>query len=350
MDISRRGFLQTTAIAGGAVMAGAGPLHAATRNGMPYRILGKTGIEVSLLCLGGAHIGERHVSDEQSIAIMRHAVDEGINFFDNAWAYHEGRSEILMGRALKDGYRDRVFLMTKHKGLDAATAQEHLETSLRRMEVDVIDLWQFHEIVHPDQPRRIYDNDAIDYALKAKEEGKIRYIGFTGHHINTTHLEMLERGFDWATIQMPLNVFDHHFRSFERNVLPRAVERGMGILAMKTMGGSAAYPQDGTPPRANLLETGAVTPEECLRYAMSLPVTSVVSGMDTMEILKRNLEIAKDFTPYTQAELAALREKVKPYAETGVHEIYKTTWHRGSIEVPAGNDPNPSEADMAFAP
>lgn len=349
MDITRREFLQSSAMAGGAVLASQFPIHAATREGMPYRILGRTGEEVSLLCLGGAHIGEKHVTDEQSIAIMRRAVDEGINFFDNAWAYHEGRSEILMGRALKDGYRDKVFLMTKHKGLDAATAQEHLETSLKRLDVDMIDLWQFHEIVHPDMPRRIYENGAIEFAVKAREEGKIRFIGFTGHHINTTHLEMISRGFDWATVQMPLSVFDYHFRSFQQHVLPAAVEKGMGVLAMKTMGGSAAYPQDGSPPKASLLETGAITAEECLRYSMSLPVTTVVSGMDTMDVLEKNLKVAKEFQPYTEEEMAALREKVKPFAATGVHEIYKTQWHRADIAVPEGNDPNPSEADMALA-
>jgi len=329
MSMDRRTFLQLSAAGALAFPA----LAAAPRNGMPYRTLGKTSEAVSLLCLGGYHIGGRDLSEADAIALMRHAVDEGVNFFDNAWQYHDGVSEERMGKALKDGYRDKVFLMTKHKGLDTAGAQDHLETSLRRLDVDMIDLWQFHEIVHPEQPKRIYENGALDFALKAQAEGKIRYIGFTGHHLNTTHLEMIERGFDWDTIQMPLNVFDYHFRSFQRNVLPKAIEKNLGVIAMKTLGGSPG----------NLLETKQATAEECLRFAMSLPVSTVCSGMDSMETLKKNLATAKAFTPMAEDERAALLARVQPDAAPGRFEVYKTEWHRGSIPVPPGNDPNPED-------
>ena len=324
--------MQASAAGGLALSAGAYAAAPAAREGMPYRVLGKTGEPVSLLCLGGFHIGRPEQTDQESIAIMRRAVDEGVNFFDNAWQYHEGRSEERMGLALKDGYRDKVFLMTKHKGLDAATAQEHLETSLRRLQVDMIDLWQFHELVHPDQPRRIYENGAIDVALKAKDQGKIRYIGFTGHHINRTHLDMIERGFAWDTLQMPLNLFDYHFRSFQNNVLPVAAAKGMGVIAMKTLGGSPA----------NFLEPGAVSAEECIRYAMDLPVSTVCSGMDSMALLETNLAIAKSFVPLTDEQRNALRERVRPHAAKGMHEVYKTQWHRADIAIPDGEDPNPN--------
>lgn len=312
--MDRRDFLKFSAAAA-AFACLAPPAVAEMRNGMPYRTLGKTGENVSLLCLGGAHIGFKPLTDEQSIALMRHAVDEGVNFFDNAWAYNDGRSEILMGRALKDGYREKVFLMTKHQGRDAATAQEFLDTSLKRLDVDVIDLWQFHEVVHPKDPGRIYSEGALEVALRAKEQGKIRYIGFTGHHLTSTHLEMIEKGFAWDTVQMPLNIFDYHFRSFQQKVVPAAVEKNMGIIAMKTMGGGG------------LLESQAVTPEECLRYAMNLPVSTVCSGMDSMEKLKKNIATAKSFKPLGEPEVAALREKAKALAADGKYEAYKTAWH-----------------------
>jgi len=327
MKFTRRTFLQ--AAAAGAVAWPA--LAAPARNGMPYRKLGKTGEEVSLLCLGGYHIGVRHRTEQEAIAIMRHAVDEGVNFFDNAWAYHGGVSEERMGKALKDGYRDKVYVMTKHKGLDAATAQEQLETSLRRLDIDVIDLWQFHEIVHPDQPEKIYENGAIEYAVKARDEGKIRHIGFTGHHINTPHIEMIERGFDWDTVQMPLNLFDYHFRSFQKNVLPKALEKNMGIIAMKTLGGASA----------NLLQPGVVTAEECLRYAMNLPVSTVCSGMDSMDVLKKNLATAKAFEPLADEEREDLVARAQPDGSVGNFEVYKTEWHRDRIPVPENEDPNP---------
>lgn len=315
-EMGRRDFMRVTAI--GAMAAGL-PAAAETRNGMPYRPLGRTGESVSLLCLGGSHVGGNDLSDAEAVRIMRHAVDEGVNFFDNAWHYHSGRSEERMGLAMKDGYRDKVFLMTKHHGRDRKVAEEHLHESLRRLQTDVIDLWQFHEVIQPDEPARIYAEGAIEFAQEAQKAGKIRYIGFTGHHYPSIHREMIERGFAWDTVQMPLNVFDHHFRSFEAEVLPLAVERNMGVIAMKTQGGSPG----------NIPRTGAATPEECLRYAMSLPVAAVCSGMDSMAVLEANLATAKAFAPIAEAERAALLERTRTAAADGAHEPYKTRWHRG---------------------
>lgn len=315
MKSDRRTFLQAALGAGLSLYCPVTFSATEKRNGMPYRTLGKTGEKVSLLCLGGYHIGTDVLSDEQAVTLIRRAVDEGVNFLDNAWSYNGGRSEERMGAALRDGYRDKVFLMTKHKGRDAKTAQEHLETSLRRLRVDVIDLWQFHEIVLSEEPARIYSEGALDVALKAKEQGKIRYIGFTGHRIPTTHVEMIARGFPWDTVQMPLNVLDHHYRSFEREVLPKALAVQIGVIAMKTLGGTpGAIPQ-----------SGAASVEECLRYAMSLPVATVCCGLDSMEKLERALKIARDFTPMTPQEKEALLERVKPYAVDGKYESYKSS-------------------------
>jgi len=319
MKMRRREFLKASAVAATGLTLGAAPATE-SRDGMPYRTLGKTGEKVSLLCVGGFHLGQESVSEEEAIHIMRTAVDEGVNFFDNAWEYNQGRSEIRMGKALKDGYRDRVLLMTKHKGRDRATAQQQLEESLRRLEVDVIDLWQFHEIVHPDLPARIYGEGAIEYALEAREQGKIRYIGFTGHHMPAYLMEMIDRGFDWQTIQMPLNVFDHHFRSFEKEVLPAAVSKNLGVIAMKTLGGSPGNIPGGSK---------AATVEECLRYAMSLPVSTVCSGMDSMPKLRQNLGVAKSFQPLEDQERTALLARTRPDALEGEFEPYKTRWHRG---------------------
>jgi uncharacterized protein len=269
MELGRRDFLRISAVAAAGLSLAPGSETIEKRNGMPYRVLGKTGELVSLLCVGGSHIGIYNVSEEEAIAIVRTALDEGVNFLDNSWDYHEGRSEERMGKALKDGYRDKAFLMTKFDGENREDAQQHLEDSLRRLGVDTIDLWQFHECIRPEQPERVYTEGALEFALEAREQGKIRYIGFTGHFQPHLLAEMIERGFDWDTIQMPLNCFDHHFRSFEKEVLPKALDKNLGVIAMKTLGGSPGE----LPHRS-----GAVTREECLRYAMSLPVSTVCSG------------------------------------------------------------------------
>lgn len=329
MSMNRRTFLGSS-LAGAAMLAA--PAWAEKRGGMPYRDLGKTGEKVSLLCVGGYHIGVDSLTDDESVALMRTAMDEGVNFLDNAWAYHDGRSEVRMGKALKDGYRDKAFLMTKGQARDAKGAEQYLEDSLRRLDVDTIDLWQVHEIVRPESPGLIYGQGVLDYLQKAKEAGKIRYIGFTGHHLTSIHLEMLAGGFPFDTIQMPMSILDYHYRSFQNTVLPKALERGMGVLAMKTLGGTP-----GAVPKS-----GAATVEECLRYAMSLPVSTVVSGMGSMDNLKQNIATAKAFTPMDEAELTALRARTKPYGNDGRFESYKTAWHKDIEEKMIANGLTPS--------
>lgn len=321
MRLNRRDFLKFSA-AGAGILSAAPVLATETRNGMPYRTLGNTGEQVSLLCLGGSHIGGNNLSDNEAVRMMRHAADEGVNFFDNAHAYHGGRSEERMGLALKDGYREKVFLMTKNKGRDAASTREQLDTSLRRLDVDCIDLLQVHEVVRPEHPAQVYENGVLDVLVEARDAGKIRYIGVTGHNYPQFLNEMLERGFSWDTIQMPLNVFDAFFRSFQQETLPKAGARGLGVIAMKTMGGSPAP----------LPRTEAVTAEECLRYAMSLPVASVCSGMDSMEILETNIRIARAFKPLTEEERVAILTRSREFALTGTRETYKTMWHRDVVE------------------
>lgn len=327
MSMNRRTFLGSS-LAGAALLGM--PAWAEKRDGMPYRDLGKTGEKVSLLCVGGYHIGVDTLSDEESIALMRASVDEGVNFFDNAWAYHNGRSEERMGKALKDGYRDKVFLMTKGQSWNAKDAERFLEDSLRRMDVDMIDLWQVHEVVRPELPGQIYSEGVLEYLEKAKEAGKIRYIGFTGHHLTSTHLEMIERGFPFDTIQMPMGVLDYHYRSFQDNVLPKALEKGIGVLGMKTLAGGGVQKSE------------AASVEECLRYSMSLPVSTVVSGMRTMDELKANIAAAKGFTPMDEAGMTALRERTKPAGNDGRFEAYKTAWHQDVRDkmIEAGQTPS----------
>jgi len=317
MELNRREFLKVSAAsAAGAALINADALAAEARDGMPYRKLGKTGEEVSLLCLGGAHLVIGGVEEEDAIKIMRTAVDEGVNFFDNAAGYGNGEAEIRMGKALKDGYRDKVFLMTKHKGRNAHHAQEELEDNLRRLDVDVIDLWQFHEIVHPTLVDNIYDNGALEFALKARDEGKIRYIGYTGHFHPFIMAEMLERGFPFDTVQMPINPFDHHYRSFEKELLPKVVEKGIGVIAMKTNAGGG------------IGHSKVFTPTECLRYAWSLPVSTACSGMDSLDVLRENLAAAKAFKPLSDDERSEWLARAAEAGKNGEHEVYKTGWHR----------------------
>ena len=312
MSLSRREFIKLSAASAAALSLYNIPFRAEPRNGMPYRVLGKTGMEVSIIGLGGHAIGIEELSEKESIKMMRTAIDEGVNFFDNAWDYNDGVSEERMGKALHDGYRDKVVLMTKHHGRKPSIARKHLEDSLRRLKTDVIDLWQFHEIDEQWEVDSIYSTGVLDFALKAKEEGKIKHIGFTGHFRPSLHLQMIYRGFDWEAVQMPVNVLDQHFLSFSRNVLPVAVEKNMGVIAMKTLGGGAFY-------HANIL-----TPEEALRFAMTMPTSTVLSGMDTYPILKENITTAQNFKPMTEEEIEALLERTIPYALNGKYEEYKT--------------------------
>ena len=314
MSPTRRRFIRLAAA--GAAGLGLAPALAADppeRQGMPYRLLGRTGEPVSLLGLGGAHMGQREELDPaQAVAIMRAAVDAGVNFFDNAWSYTGGVCEERMGLALADGYRERVFLMTKVLARDPDGARSQLEDSLRRLRCETVDLWQFHSIQTTDDIDRVY-GDLLNVAEKAKAEGKIRRIGFTGHTHPGLHLEMIRRGFAWDAVQMPLNVFDPHYLSFAAEVLPLAVRRGIGVIAMKSMAGTPGH----------IPATGAATPAECLRYAMGLAVSTVSSGMDSMERLRQNVAVAKSFKPLTAAESAALLRRTAADAADGAHEGYK---------------------------
>lgn len=312
MKLNRREFIKMSAASAAAISITGFPLIASSRNDMPYRILGKTGLEVSLLTIGGWSIGVDELTDAESIKLMRTAVDEGINFFDNAWDYHDGRSEERMGKALQGGYREKVILMTKHHGRKPEYARKHLEESLRRLKTDYIDVWQFHEIDEQWEVDSIYSSGALDFALKAKEEGKIRHIGFTGHFRPSLHLEMIFKGFDWETVQFPVNVLDQHYLSFSKNVLPVAVEKKIGVIAMKTLGGGS------------FIENKVISPEEALRFAMTLPVSTVCSGMDSMKVLKENIKTAKNFKPMQEDEITKLLERTIPLALNGKYEEYKT--------------------------
>jgi predicted aldo/keto reductase-like oxidoreductase len=315
MGMTRREFIKMSAAAAATLSLSGSCAKVYEKNGIPYRVLGKTGEKVSLLCVGGYNIGfADKLSDQESITLMRTAVDEGINFFDNAWEYHDGVSEERMGRALQDGYRQRVFLMTKHHGREPGTARKHLEDSLRRLKTDVIDLWQFHEIDEDGEIDSIYSSGALDVAVKAQEEGKIRYIGFTGHYRPRMHLEMINRGFAWDTVQMPVNVLDYHFRSFTNEVLPVAVEKNMGVIAMKSLAGTPG----------NIVTNGIARADECLRFVMTMPVSTVCSGMDSLEVLHKNIATARNFEPMTETEIAALLEKTSEYAAGAKYERYKT--------------------------
>ena len=277
------------------------------------RPLGRTGQMVSILGVGGSHLAR--AGQQDAIRIVREAIDHGVTFMDNAWEYGEGRSERWMGLALKDGYRQRVTLMSKccaHRR-DYKTAMLQLEESLARLRTDRIDLWQFHEIIYENDVEWLFDHGGLDAALEAREQGKIRWIGFTGHKSPHIHLKLLARDVPWDTVQMPLNPLDATFRSFERQVLPEAVRRGIGVIGMKPLAGGA------------IADSKVLTPEEALRYCFSLPVSTVVSGMDSVRVLRRNLRLAEGFRSYHAGDMDALRQRARAVAGDGRFERYKTT-------------------------
>lgn len=294
---------------------------------IPLRRLGRTGVQVSMLGLGGFHIGKQK-QESESIALIRRAIDSGITFLDNCWDYHDGESEIREGKALRDGYRQRVFLMTKLDGRTEAAANGQLEQSLKRLQTDVIDLVQIHEVIRDTDPRRAFDKGGAIHALtQARKAGKIRFIGFTGHKDPRIHLAMLraadEHGFSFDTVQMPLNVLDAHYRSFEHEVLPLLVKKDIGVLGMKSLA-------DG-----EILKSGVVSAEECLRYALSLPTSVVISGMDTPEVLEKNLRLARDFKPLSAAEREDILKRTAKVAADGKLETFKTSKdHDGTVENP----------------
>ena len=278
-------------------------------NGIPTRLLGSTGVRVTVLCVGGYHIGKLGDQD-LGVRIIRTAIDEGINFMDNAWCYNRGESERIMGRALRDGYRDKVFLMTKNHGRDGATYTLQLEESLQRLQTDMIDLVQFHEVIDEGIPGKIFGQGVIEAALKAKEAGKIRFIGFTGHRWPHLHLEMLGHDFAWDTVQFPTNLLDVQFRSFTNRVLPVLRKRGIGAIGMKSLAGG------------NITDAG-VSAADAIRYTLSQPIDSLVSGIDSLEILATNLEIARDWTPMSEAEQQRLLDVTEPFAGDLSIEHYK---------------------------
>jgi aryl-alcohol dehydrogenase-like predicted oxidoreductase len=285
---------------------------------MPTRTLGRTGVEVSLIGLGGWHLGFNYIDDQLAVRIIRTAVDKGINFMDNCWDYNDGASEIRMGKALQDGYRDRVFLMTKIDGRTKDAASKQLEESLQRMQTDCIDLVQHHEILRYEDPHRIFHEDGANAALiEARDAGKIRFIGFTGHKDPRIHLYMLEvakeNGFDFDAVQMPLNVMDAHYRSFEKLVLPELVQQNIGVLAMKTLA------------NGRILESKTVSAIECLQYAMNLPTSVVITGCESMENLEQALTAARTFKPMSDDEVQSLLSKTKEAALKGQYELFKTT-------------------------
>jgi predicted aldo/keto reductase-like oxidoreductase len=300
---------------------------ATTAHGIPYRTLGRTGERVSIVGIGGFHLGK--VADEQeSVRIVRTALDQGVNFLDNCWDYHDGASELRMGKALRDGYRERAFLMTKIDGRDRKSAAAQLDESLRRLQTDRIDLAQIHEVIRDSDADRVFaGGGAVEALVEARAAGKVRYLGFTGHKSPAFHLRMLDaaraRGFAFDAVQMPLNVMDAHFDSFERRVLPRLVGEGIGVLGMKPMGDPA------------VLESRTVTAAECLHYAMSLPTSVVITGCDSMRILEQALEAARSFRPLGADEMEALRARTARAARDGRFEPYKTTdKHDGTEQHP----------------
>jgi predicted aldo/keto reductase-like oxidoreductase len=309
--LNRREILEVVAAASLTAMGAS-----AAASEVPYRTLGTTSEKVSCIGLGGAHIG-RQKDEADSIRIIRTAVDRGINFLDNCWDYNDGNSEIRMGKALRDGYRQKVFLMTKIDGRTKASAAKQIDESLQRLQTDHIDLMQFHENIRLEDPDRFFAPGGTAEAFEeAKKAGKIRYVGFTGHKDPYVHLRMFEmarkHNYHFDTIQMPLNVMDAHFRSFAKEVIPVALSAGAGVLGMKPIGGGI------------ILQSKTVTAVECLRYALNLPTSVVITGCDKLEILDQAIDTAKNFKPLGKQELSDLLAKVAPMAGEGKYELFKT--------------------------
>ena len=287
----------------------------ASQGDMLYRTLGRTGERVSALGVGGHHLGDFPTLDE-AIRLVHEAIDAGITFFENCWEYYNGKTENILGRGIK-GRRDKIFLMTKvcTHGRSGQLALQMLEESLRRLGTDHLDLWQIHGIVYDNDPELAYANGGVLEAFnQAKKQGKVRFVGFTGHKERAFHLQMLELGYPFDTVQMPLNPFDSSFHSFEKQVLPEVNRRGMAALGMKSMGGTAWA-----------VKNGVVKAEELLRYAMSLPVATTISGMDSLEVLHQNLRVVRGFKPMTDNEMDALRARCAPTAADGRYEPYKVS-------------------------
>jgi predicted aldo/keto reductase-like oxidoreductase len=324
----RREFIRTAAAS--AIMASVGQkfAQAASPGEVPYRVLGHTGEKVSLVGIGGSHIGGWTLLESTAIRIVRTALDNGVNFLDNCWDYHNGESEARMGKALRDGYRSKAFLMTKVDGRTAQAASQQLEQSLQRLQTDHVDLVQIHEVIRMGDPARVFAaGGAIEALVKARQAGKVRYIGFTGHKSPDIHLHMLatadKHGFVFDSVQMPLNVMDAHFDSFERKVLPVVVKKNIGALGMKSL----AY--------GYVLKSKTVSAVDCLNFTMNLPVSVCITGCDSMKILQQALEVARSFKPLTQDQVAAILAQTQVAAAQGEYELYKTsTYFDGTTHNP----------------
>jgi aryl-alcohol dehydrogenase-like predicted oxidoreductase len=315
--VTRREFLEMSVAATLAVGAEKIAWAADTNSGVPRRTLGRTGEKVSMVGLGGYHIGNQK-DEQESIRIIRTALDNGINFLDNCWDYNGGESEVRMGKALRDGYRQRAFVMTKIDGRTKQAAAQQLEESLRRLQTDHIDLLQIHEIIRMEDPDRVFAaGGGLEALVAAREAGKIRYIGFTGHKSPDIHLKMLQTAdahqFHFDSVQMPLNVMDAHYNSFQKKVLPVLVKKEIGVLGMKPMGAGI------------ILQSKTVEPMECLHYAMSLPTSVVITGCDSVKLVEQAVAAAKTFKPLSETQVAALLAKTRDAAQNGEFEGYKTT-------------------------
>src|SRR6201996_6024865 len=295
------------------------PLPAvSTVNGIGRRKLGRADVEVSILGIGGFHIGQTRVSEADGIAIVRRALDEGINFLDNCWDYNKGVSEERMGKALADGYRQKAFLMTKIDGRTGVSARQQLEQSLVRLKTDHIDLMQIHEVIRKGDPEQAFQPGYVmDVLKKARQEGKIRFIGFTGHKSPEIHLHMIETadkfGFTFDSVQMPVNALDEHYDSFQQKIIPAAQKRGMAVLGMKPLANGA------------ILKTNTVTAPEGLHYAMSVPVTVTITGCDSLAVLDQALGVARNFKPLDLQQKIAVLQKTAPVAMAGKFEAYKSS-------------------------
>src|SRR6516164_239118 len=314
--MNRRRFLQTTAAVTLATTFARNRASAEPAT-VPMRTLGRSGEKVSMVGLGGYHIG-RQGDEQESIRIIRTALDSGINFLDNCWDYNGGQSEVRMGKALREGYRNQAFLMTKIDGQTKKAATDQLDESLRRLQTDHIDLLQFHEVIRDGDPARIFaEGGGMETVMAARKQGKVRFIGFTGHKNPDIHLKMLEtafaHGFTFDAVQMPLNVMDAHFESFEKKVLPILVKHEIGVLGMKPLGDKL------------ILQSKTATPVECLHYAMNLPTSVVITGCDSMEILQQAIDAAHSFKPLGPMEVSTLLAKTAPAAGKGEFELYKTS-------------------------
>jgi len=316
---SRREFIQ----AGAAGLAAAGLAGAAmaddkkNEGGIPMRPLGKTGEMVSLMCLGGhASTNPEKLSEAESLRLIQRAVDEGITFMDNCWDYHDGVAEERMGKALAEGgRRDKTFLMTKVCGRTAEEAQSNLEDSLRRLKTDRLDLWQFHEIVYDNDPDMIFaKGGAIEAGLRALKDGKVRFLGFTGHKDPSIHLRMLSQPYEWSAVLMPLNVMDPHYRSFQKQVLPELVKRGIAPLGMKSLGGNGT-----------IVTKAGVPVQDAIHYVLSMPIASLVSGIDSEKVLDQNLKIVREFKPLSPEDIARIEKSTIEVAGDGRFELFKSS-------------------------